>query len=153
MQLDAIDRKLLRIVQEDCDRPVAVVAELVGLSANACWRRIKALEASGLIRKRVALLDAEKLDRSLTVIILIRTSRHDEGWLTQFADGVRRLEEVVEFHRLAGEYDYLLKVRCASISDYDRVYKKLIATAPLHDVSSYFSMEVMKETTEIPLPL
>lgn len=150
-QIDPIDCRILRALQTDCDRPVAAIGEAAGLSANATWRRIKALEAAGLIRGRVALIDPAAVGLDLTVFIHIKTASHDQGWLDQFAGGVRRIEEVVEFHRLAGEYDYLLKVRARSIADYDRIYKRLIATAPLFDVSSYFSMECIKETTALPI--
>ncbi|WP_020592925.1 Lrp/AsnC family transcriptional regulator [Kiloniella laminariae] len=151
MKLDATDRRILKELQRDAGRPASEIAEIVNLSTNACWRRIKILQEEGIIRKQVALVDAEKVDMGLTVFVEIRTAQHDEAWLERFSKGVSQIDEVVEFHRLNGNVDYLLKIIVSSIADYDRVYKKIIRTVPLHDVTSYFSMERIKETTEIPL--
>ena len=151
MVIDHTDRKILGELQQNSDRPISEIAELVNLSTNACWRRIKILQDHGVIRKQVSLLDQEKLGRELTVFVQIRTSNHSESWFNKFASGVRRIEEVVEFHRTSGNFDYLLKVIVANMKDYDRVYRRIIKTADLHDVTSYFSMERLKETTEIPL--
>lgn len=150
-QFDAIDKTLLRSLQEDASRPVAELAELVNLSVNACWRRIKRFEEQGVIRARVALLDPEQLGLQLTAFVSIRTNQHNPEWLKSFARGVEAIPEVVEFYRLSGDIDYLLKIRLKDINDYDRVYKALIATAPIADVSSSFTMEEMKYTTAIPV--
>lgn len=151
MEIDLIDRKILRELQSDSSRPISEIAEHVNLSTNACWRRIKILEEHGIIRKQVTLLNPEKVGRELTVFVQIRTSNHSEGWFKKFASGVRRIDEVVEFHRTSGNFDYLLKVMVTNIKEYDSVYRRIIKTADLHDVTSYFSMEQLKETTEIPL--
>lgn len=151
MKLDRIDRQLLSLLQDDASLSNAELAEKVNLSPNACWRRIRQMEEAGIIRKRVALLSEEKVGLGVTVFVSIRTSNHTEEWLKKFGQGVRDMPEVVEFYRLSGETDYLLKVVVRDIQDYDRVYKKLIAIAPLNDVSSSFAMERIKSSTALPL--
>ena len=136
----------------DARQSVAAVAEQVGLSQNACWRRIKQLEAAGVITDRVALLDPTALGIGVTVFVSVRTSEHSADWLERFARGVVEIPEVVEFYRLSGDVDYLLKILVRDIDDYDRVYKKLIAATPLSDVSSSFAMERIKHTTRVPIP-
>ncbi|MCZ6813850.1 MAG: Lrp/AsnC family transcriptional regulator [Alphaproteobacteria bacterium] len=152
MKLDHIDRQILRELQKDSSRSTAEIADRVGLSMNACWRRIKQLQRQGIVRKQVTLLDPNALGLGLTAFVQVRTSQHTEEWFDQFAGSIRQIEEVVEFHRVSGDYDYLLKVIVSDIADYDRVYKRIIKAAPLQDVTSYFSMEKIKETTEIPIP-
>ncbi len=149
--MDRFDRRILEQLQTDSDIAVAQLAEQIGLSTNACWRRIKRLEESGLIRRRVALLDERALDLKLTVFVAVKTNEHNDRWLKKFADGVKALPEVVEFYRMSGDTDYLLKIVVKDIDDYDRVYKKLIAVAPMHDVSSSFAMERIKSSTALPL--
>ena len=151
LDLDRIDRHILRVLQTDCTLPIQQVGERVGLSHNACWRRIKRLEEAGVIRKRVALVDPKKLGYGVTVFVTVRTSQHTEEWLDRFARGVSALPEVMEFYRVSGDIDYLLKVLVSDIAEYDRFYKKLIAIAPLMDVSSNFAMEQVKYTTEVPV--
>ena len=151
MKLDHIDRRILRELQKDSSRSTAEIADRVGLSMNACWRRIKQLQRQGIVRKQVTLLDPNALGLGLTAFVQVRTSQHTEEWFDQFAGSIRQIEEVVEFHRVSGDYDYLLKVIVSDIADYDRVYKRIIKAAPLQDVTSYFSMEKIKETTEIPV--
>jgi len=150
-KLDAIDRKILGHLQADAGRSVQAVADDVGLSQNACWRRIKIMEESGVITGRVAVVNPEAIGLGVTVFVMLRTNNHSEAWLTTFSEGVARIPEVVEFYRMSGEIDYLLKVLVSDIQDYDRVYKKLIAVAPLSDVSSAFAMERLKSTTALPL--
>lgn len=153
-QLDSIDWAILRELQADASLPVHEVGERVGLSHNACWRRIRRLEDSGVIARRVALLDAEKLGLATTVFVAIRTGRHDPAWLEAFSRGVGAIEEVIECHRMAGDVDYLLKLVVRDIAHYDRIYRKLIAAVPdLADVSSSFSMEKLKSTTALPRPI
>ncbi|MDE1150443.1 MAG: Lrp/AsnC family transcriptional regulator [Azospirillaceae bacterium] len=153
VELDKIDIKLLHLLQDDASLAVADLAERVALSANACWRRVKRLEEAGLIRRRVALLDADRLGCGITVFVAIRTNQHNEDWLENFARGVADIPEIVEFYRMSGDVDYLLKVLVADIPHYDRVYKRLIKVTQLTDVSSSFAMERIKSTTAIPLPL
>ena len=151
MELDRIDRQILNILQADATISVQAAGERVGLSTNACWRRIKNLEEAGYIRKRVALLDPKRVGRGVTVFVTVKTSNHSETWLQTFASGVSALPEVMEFYRIGGDVDYLLKVLVGDIAEYDRFYKKLIRIAPLSDVSSNFAMEQVKYTTEVPL--
>jgi Lrp/AsnC family transcriptional regulator len=150
-EFDSIDRSILAELQRDSSRSIQDIASLVGLSPNPCWRRIKRLEATGVIVGRVALLDPEKLGAGITVFVSIRTSQHSEQWLEQFASGVKDIPEIVEIYRMSGEVDYLLKVLVADIAEYDRIYKKLIEVADFNDVSSSFAMERIKYTTAIPL--
>jgi Lrp/AsnC family transcriptional regulator len=151
IKIDSIDRRILEELQHDAARPIEQIASLVGLSQNPCWRRIKRLEAVGVIQRRVAIVDAARLGIGLTVFVSIRTNQHNEGWLERFASGVRKIPEVVELYRMSGEIDYLLKVLARDVADYDRIYKRLIRVAELHDVSSSFAMEQIKYTTEVPL--
>ena len=149
--LDPIDRRILRELQADASLSIADLAQIVGLSQTPCWKRVKRLTDDGVIERRVALLDREKLDLGLVVFVSVRTARHDEAWLTAFAKGASALPEVVEFYRMSGETDYLLKVVVSDIAAYDRFYKRLIQIAPLVDVSSSFAMEQIKCTTALPI--
>ena len=151
-QRDGIDIKILDLLQNDASQSIVEIAERVHLSQNACWRRIRQLEEQGIIAKRVALLDAEKLGVGVTVFVTVRAGEHTEKWLETFSAAVRKMPEVVEFYRMTGEIDYLLKLQVADIAAYDRVYKALIRSAKLMDVSSAFAMEELKRTTAIPLP-
>ena len=149
-QLDSIDWAILQVLQRDASLPVHEVGDRVGLSSNACWRRIKRLEESGVIAARVALLDPDKLGLGTTVFVAIRTQRHDPVWLEAFSTGIAAIDEISECHRMAGDVDYLLKLVVRDIAHYDRIYRKLIAAVPdLADVSSSFSMEKMKATTAL----
>lgn len=149
--LDRLDRRILEVLQVDSTRSVAEISELVGLSTTPCWKRIKRLEQEGVISRRVAILDRDALGLGVTVIVAIRTARHSEEWLTSFAEGVARIPEVLEFYRMSGDIDYLLKVVARDIADYDRIYRKLTKVADLHDVSSSFAMQEIKCTTALPL--
>ena len=153
-QLDSIDWAILGVLQADAAIPVHEVGERVGLSSNACWRRIKRLEDSGVIARQVALVDPARLGLATTVFVAIRTQRHDPEWLEAFQRGVDRIDEVIECHRMAGDVDYLLKLAVRDIAHYDRIYRRLIAAVPdLADVSSSFSMERMKHTTALVRPI
>ncbi len=149
--LDSIDRRILRSLQEDSSRPLGEIAELVGLSSSPCWKRIKRLEADGYIVERVAILDRERLDLGVTVFAAVKTSQHHESWLADFALVVSDIPEVVEFYRMSGDVDYMLKIVCKDIADYDRIYKSLIRRSAIHDVSSSFAMEQIKCTTRLPI--
>ena len=149
---DQQDLRILEILQNDASLPIAEIADRVHLSQNACWRRIKQLEEEGFIAKRVALLDPAKLGVGTTVFVTVKAGEHTEKWLENFSAAVRKIPEVIEFYRLTGEIDYLLKLQVADIADYDRIYKQLIRSAKLMDVSSAFAMEELKRTTAIPLP-
>ncbi len=149
--MDRIDRKILACLQQDAGLSVAEVAERVGLSTTPCWRRIQKLEKDGVIRRRVALLDAAKLNCGVTVFVGLRTSQHNYDWLEKFSKAVERMEEVVEFYRMSGDFDYLLRVVVPDIASYDAVYKRLIKAADFSEVSSSFALEEIKYTTALPL--
>ncbi len=150
MRLDSKDKKILNILQRNADKPVAEIADQVSLSVNACWRRIQKLQDE-YVTEKVAILAPEKLGLGLTTFVSIKTSQHNDKWLKQFSAGVSKIPEVVEFYRLSGDIDYLLKVVVTDVADYDRVYKKIISAAPLSDVSSSFAMERIKCTTALPI--
>ena len=150
-RLDAADLRILRELQADASRPLAELAGKVGLSATPCWRRVQRLEQRGVIRKRVALLDRAALNAGVTVFIAIRTSHHTLDWLDGFARAVRDIPEIVDVHRMSGEIDYLLRAHVADMASYDALYKRLISSVPLTDVTSMFAMEELKSTTEVPL--
>lgn len=151
MTLDAMDLKILSILQEDATKPVADIGKAVGLSTTPCWRRIQKMEEAGVIRKRVILLDAEQVDAGVTVFVSIKTDQHNADWLDRFHKAVVDFPEVVEFYRMSGEVDYLLRVSVPDIAAYDAFYKKLIARIDISKVSSAFAMEQIKYTTALPL--
>ena len=150
-ELDAMDRKLLMLLQRDCSLALAEIAERVSLSSNACWRRIRQLEEAGVIVGRVAVLDPAKVGFGLSAFVTVRAAEHTDAWLERFAAAVERIPEVVECYRMTGEVDYLLKVVAPDIDGYDRVYKKLIRSAKLADVSASFAMERLKGGLGIPV--
>ncbi|HEX7007550.1 MAG TPA: Lrp/AsnC family transcriptional regulator [Alphaproteobacteria bacterium] len=148
--MDRLDRKIIAQLQEDASLSIGELAERVGLSPSPCWRRVQKLEADGVIRRRVALLDAEKLNVGVTVFVSVRISRHDARWSEAFCKAVSQIPEVVEFYRMSGQVDYLLRVVVPDIAGYDAVYQRLIEIAELQDVTSSFAMETIKYTTALP---
>jgi Lrp/AsnC family transcriptional regulator len=150
-KLDTFDLKLLRELQRDAAQPLAEVAAKVGLSPTPCWRRIQKLEEAGVIRRRVAILNRERLNLGVTVFIAVRTNQHNVDWLERFARAVENIPEIVDFYRMSGEIDYLLKAHVPDLQSYDVLYKKLISTVDLSDVTSMFAIEELKSTTEVPL--
>ena len=151
--MDSIDRKILIALQEDASLSVAEIGNRVGLSSTPCWKRLQRLEADGVILRRVALIDPEKIGLGITVFVSIETGDHSQDWLKRFADVVGAMPEVMEFYRMAGDVDYMLRVVVADIAGYDTFYKKLIATVPLKNVTSRFAMECIKSTTMLPIAL
>ncbi len=149
--MDRLDRKILRLLQEDATLAVADIAKKVGLSTTPCWRRIQKLEEDGVIKRRVAVLDPTKINTRVTVFVSIRTNAHNPEWLRRFSEVISEFPEVVEFYRMSGAVDYLLKVVVPDIAAYDAVYKRLIAKIEISDVSSAFAMEQIKYTTQLPL--
>jgi Lrp/AsnC family transcriptional regulator len=149
--LDAVDLKILSILQKDCTLSVADIGKEVGLSTTPCWRRIQRLEQEGVIEARVALLNAKKVNAGVTVFVAITTSEHNIEWLERFHAVIRDFPEVVEAYRMSGQVDYLLRVVVPDIESYDRFYKQLIQRISLNDVSSSFAMEQIKYTTALPL--
>src|SRR5713226_9150746 len=151
-EMDAIDRKILAVLQEDASLSVAEIGNRVGLSSTPCWKRIQKLEADGVIEKRGALVDQDRVVLGVTVFVSIETADHSEAWLKAFAERVGAMPEVMEFYRMAGDVDYMLRVVVPDIHGYDRFYKQLIAAVPLKNVTSRFAMEKIKSTTALPLP-
>jgi len=149
--MDRVDRNILRLLQEDATIAVADIAKRVGLSTTPCWRRIQKLEEEGVIERRVALLSPEKVNTRVTVFVSIRTNMHSTEWLKRFSEVVGDFPEVVEFHRMSGDVDYLLRVVVPDIAAYDAFYKRLIERIEIRDVSSAFAMERIKSTTQLPL--
>jgi Lrp/AsnC family transcriptional regulator len=149
--LDEMDVKILKLLQQDCTRSVADIGKQVGLSTTPCWRRIQKLEEAGVIQRRVAILDAPRVNAGVTVFVSIKTDQHSLAWLEKFHTAVIDFPEVVEFYRMSGEVDYLLRVVVPDIAAYDRFYKKLIARIEISKVSSAFAMEQIKYTTALPL--
>ena len=149
--MDAIDRKILAVVQEDASLSVAEIGQRVGLSSTPCWKRLQRLEADGVIMRRVALIDSEKIGLGITVFVSIETGDHSQDWLKRFAETVSAMPEVMEFYRMAGDVDYMLRVVVHDMQSYDGFYKKLIATVPLKNVTSRFAMERIKSTTALPI--
>jgi Lrp/AsnC family transcriptional regulator len=150
-EMDAIDRKILVVLQKDASLSVAEIGNRVGLSSTPCWKRIQRLEADGVIQRRVAIVDQDRLGLGVTVFVSVETGDHSEEWLKRFADVVSGLPEVMEFYRMAGDVDYMLRVVVPDIPGYDAFYKRLIATVPLKNVTSRFAMEKIKSTTELPI--
>ncbi|AWI89027.1 transcriptional regulator [Methylobacterium sp. DM1] len=150
--MDSIDLKILALLQKDATLSIAAIGEQVGLSQTPCWKRIQRLEADGVIDRRVAVLDPVKLGLGLTVFVSIETADHSKDWLEQFAGRISAMPEVLEFYRMAGDVDYMLRVVVADMAAYDTFYKNLIATLPLKNVTSRFAMEKVKSTTALPLP-
>ena len=149
--MDEIDRHLLEILQSDASLSVAQMAERVGLSATPCWKRIQKLESTGVIRRRVAVLDPVKIGMGLSVFVAIEAGDHTPGWLQRFSQAVTAMPEVMEVHRMAGDVDYMLRVAVADMAEFDAFYKRLIEAAPLKNVTSTFAMEQIKQTTAYPL--
>ena len=151
-RLDAIDRKILMVLQQDASLSVAEIGDRVGLSSTPCWKRIQRLEGDGVILRRVALVDQNKIGLGITVFVSVESADHSEAWLTKFADAVSAMPEVMEFYRTAGDVDYMLRVVVTDMQSYDVFYKKLIATVPLKNVTSRFAMDKIKSVTALPVP-
>jgi len=149
--MDAIDRKILAVLQDNAALSVAEIGSRVGLSSTPCWKRIQRLESEGVILKRVALVEQDRLGLGVTVFVSIETGDHSQAWLTRFAEVVQAMPEVMEFYRMAGDIDYMLRVVVADIASFDGFYKRLIANVPLKNVTSRFAMEKIKSTTALPI--
>jgi Lrp/AsnC family transcriptional regulator len=149
--LDPIDIKILRLLQEDCTMSVAEIGEKVGLSTTPCWRRMQRLEQDGIIERRIALLNARKVNVGVTIFVALTAKAHSVAWYERFCEVIRSFPEVIEVYRMSGEIDYLLRVVVPDIERYDMFYKKLISQIELADVSSSFAMEQIKYTTALPL--
>ena len=151
LKLDSIDLRILEILQLDGETQVAQVAERVGLSTTPCWRRIQRMKDAGVITRQVALVDPKAVNVGVTVFVLVRTASHTQKWFDRFRATVQAIPEVVEFYRMSGDVDYLLRVVVPDIAAYDTVYKRLTEGTELKGVSSSFAMEELKFTTALPL--
>jgi len=151
-RLDAIDRKILRVLQQDATLSVAEIGERVGLSSTPCWKRIQRMEGDGIITGKVALVDQYKIGLGLSVFVSVESDDHSEAWLKKFADAVSVMPEVMEFYRMAGDVDYMLRVVVADMQSYDVFYKRLISAVALKNVASRFAMEKIKSVTALPVP-
>ena len=151
--LDNIDRHILEILQQDATMALAEIAKQVGLSTTPCWRRIQKLEKTGVIEQRVALLNPEAVGAGVTVFVAITTNQHSAEWLERFHSAIANFPEVVEFYRMSGNVDYMLRVQVGDIASYDSFYKRLIAKIELSSISSSFAMERIKSTTALPIRL
>lgn len=149
--IDETDRRILRALQRDAGQSLDVLSDRVGLSRNACWRRVRQLEEAGVIRGRVALIDPAAVGVPMLVLVLIRTNIHGPDWLARFRGAVREMPEIVAAWRVSGELDYMLQVRVADVKGYDAFYQRLIARVEIADVSASFVMEDLKDTTALPL--
>ena len=149
--MDDIDKTLLALLQENVDLPLTEIAERVNLSRTPCWRRIQRLEKQGYIQRRVALLDPVKLNVGVTVFVLLSTNRHNQEWFEKLRAIVADIPEVVDFYRMSGNIDYLLRIVVPDIAAYDAVYRKLTSQIEIFGVNSSFAMEEIKHTTALPL--
>lgn len=151
--LDEIDRRILAELQRDGTLSVDQLSLRIGLSRNACWRRVRRLDDERVITGRVALIDADKIGLGLTVFVIVRTASHDPDWLKRFREAVTSFPEIMGVYRVSGDLDYVLRARVADVKGYDRLYQRLIARVPLADVSASFVMEEIKETTVVPVEI
>ncbi len=148
---DQIDRRILAELQQDTTLSQRALAEKIGLSQNACWRRLQALNKSGIIKGAIARLDRERLGLGLVVFVMVRTRYHSADWLRTFRARVTDIPEVIDFFRIGGDYDYMLKVVTRDMASYDKVYQRLIDKIELDSVTSYFAMESIEEQRPLPL--
>lgn len=148
--LDNVDKRILRALQKDASLSQRDLAEQVGLSQNSCWRRLKRLQDDGVIRGQTVRLDLKALELDLTVFVMVRTRHHSAEWLDRFRSSVLAIENVIDFFRLAGDYDYMLKIVARDVADFDRIYQKLITRTDLDTVTSYIAMEAIADSRSVP---
>ncbi len=151
VEIDTFDQRILHQLQHDADVALEKLGDAVGLSRNAVWRRVRALESKGVIARRVAILDPEKIGLGLSVFIFLRTRSHEPGWLETFARATRTMPEILGAYRMTGDLDYLVRTRVRDMADYDALYQRLIRKVEMSDVSASFVMEEIKETTALPV--
>ncbi|QDY71528.1 Lrp/AsnC family transcriptional regulator [Qingshengfaniella alkalisoli] len=149
--MDEIDRKLLRELQLDASLSQRDLAERVGLSQNACWRRLKAIKERGLIKNQTVTLDAPGVGLTLTAFVMIRTRHHSKEWLDTFRRAITLIDNVIDFYRIAGDYDYMLKVVAQDMNDFDRIYQRIIEKVELDAVTSYITMESIADQRPLPV--
>ena len=151
MTLDDIDRRILAELQLDASESLEKLGERVGLSRNACWNRVRRLEEAGILKARVALVDADKVNLGLSVFIAVKTNEHDQAWAEAFAKATRAFPEIQGVYRTSGDLDYIIRARVPDMAAYDALYQNLIKKIRLTDVSASFVMQEIKETTALPL--
>jgi len=149
--LDTYDRKILALLQRNSEMSLNDIADEIGLTSTPCWRRIRKLQDQGYFKKRVVLLDEEKLNVGVSVFMAIRTNQHSQEWAKKFVKAAREIPEIVDIFRLAGDVDYMLRAVVPDIATYDRIYQRLIEKVEISDVSSMFAMETIRSSTELPL--
>ena len=150
-KLDEIDRKILNVLQADAAISLDQLGETIGLSRNACWRRVKAMETSGIITKRVALIDPIKVDLGLMVFMQVRTNSHDPKWQLDFSNATNAISGILSVYRMTGDLDYLIRARVSDMADYDRLYRQLITRLSIADIAASFVMEKIKDSTALTL--
>ncbi|MFC5584615.1 MULTISPECIES: Lrp/AsnC family transcriptional regulator [Nitratireductor] len=150
-KIDQFDRRILRALQRDASLSQRDLAEKVGLSQNACWRRLKSLEERGVIRGRTLQVDRNKLGLGLVVFVMVKTRHHSTAWLQTFRQHVSSIPEIVDFFRIGGDYDYMLRIVTTDMESYDSVYQRLIQKVELESVTSYFAMEAIEERRPLPI--
>lgn len=151
VKLDQTDKKILRELQEDASLSLGELAERVGLSQMPVWRRVRRMEDEGVIRKRVALVSPQAVNAGVTAFVMLKTSQHEADWFERFAAAVAAMPEVMEFHRLSGSVDFLLRVALPDLDGYRDFYRRLIEAVDFVDVSTAFAFETVKQTTALPL--
>lgn len=149
--LDAIDKRILAIVQVDASLAIGEIAHRVGLSQTPCWKRLQRLEQTGYIKRKIALLDQSKLGLGVTVFVSIEVGEHSAEMQAKFAADVVAMKEVMDFYRMAGDVDYMLRVVVPDTASFDGFYKRLVALAPLKSVKSRFALEGLKSETALPI--
>ena len=147
---DQIDQKILKILQIDASLSMDEISEKVNLSRNACWRRIRRLESEGIIKGRVALLEPRSVNLGLSIFVMIKTNSHESDWAKKFESVVSNFPEIMGAHRMAGDLDYILRVRVKDVSDYDKFYQNLISKISISEISASFVMDDIKDTTALP---
>ena len=147
---DEIDRKILDVIQSDSSYSMDEISEFVNLSRNACWRRIRRMEEAGIIKARVALVEPSSINLGLSAFVMIRTNSHDTSWAEKFDKVVKCFPEIIGAHRMAGDLDYILRVRVRDVKDYDNFYQTLISKISISDISASFVMDDIKDTTALP---
>lgn len=151
LKLDHLDRALLRALQQDASLSQRDLAEKVGMSQNACWRRLQALKATGILRGQTVVLDRASIDMDLTVIVLVKTRHHAKEWLDNFKKVVLSIPNIVDFYRIAGDYDYMLKIVAKDMNAFDTIYRRMIEHIDLDTVTSYMAMEAIADNRPLPL--
>ena len=151
VRIDALDRKIMAELQRDAGQSLDEIARAVGSSKTPVWNRVRKLRDAGIIGPQTVVLDAEALGFEACFFVLIRTSEHDAAWQRTFLQALQKRPEVQEAHRLAGEIDYILKVRVRNARAYDAFYQALISEVKIHNVTALLSMQEIKSTTALPI--